>query len=138
MKNLAGHTGCTFEDFKSCLRIEVDLVEDDIRLVLDEYNSSFITYEITPSIYTLKDLSKVLFNIIQPEYPGFSNVIVIEFIDVTMKTKLIVGPGTITKRSDEKLYFCSILGFTPHWDYKQCNEYIGQKIVNSSTIKKSI
>ena len=33
------------QDFESYLRTEIDLVEDDIRLVLDEYNSSFIIYE---------------------------------------------------------------------------------------------
>ena len=39
-----------FQDFESFLRTAVDLVEDDIRLVLDEYNSSFITYELEPGI----------------------------------------------------------------------------------------
>ena len=43
--------------FERFLRIEVDLVEDDIKLVLDEYNSSFITYEISPGINTFKDIS---------------------------------------------------------------------------------
>ena len=33
------------QDFESYLRTEIDLVEDDLRLVLDEYNSSFIIYE---------------------------------------------------------------------------------------------
>ena len=35
-----------FQDFESYLRTEVNLIEDDIKLVLDEYNSSFITYEL--------------------------------------------------------------------------------------------
>ena len=38
------------QDPESFLRTEVDLVEDDIRLALDEYNSSFIIYELEPAI----------------------------------------------------------------------------------------
>ena len=34
-----------FQDFESFLRTEIHLVEDDIRLVLNDYNPSFITYE---------------------------------------------------------------------------------------------
>ena len=41
MATLAGYTSSRFQDFESFLRAEVDLVEDDIRLVLDEHNSSF-------------------------------------------------------------------------------------------------
>ena len=43
-----------FQDLESFLRTEVDLVEDDIKLVLDVYNSSFITYELEPCIYIFK------------------------------------------------------------------------------------
>ena len=43
-----------FQDLESFLRTEVDLVEDDIKLVLDENNSSFVTYELEPVIYTFK------------------------------------------------------------------------------------
>ena len=44
MNILARYTSSVFQEFKSFLRTEIDLVEDDIKLVLDEYNSSFITY----------------------------------------------------------------------------------------------
>ena len=43
MNILAQYTGSVFQDFESYLRTEIDLVEDDIKLVLDEYNSIFIT-----------------------------------------------------------------------------------------------
>ena len=43
MNILAGYHRSVFQDFESCLRAEIDLVEDDIRLVLDNCNSSFIT-----------------------------------------------------------------------------------------------
>ena len=43
MDILARYTSSVFQDFESFLRTQFDLVEDDIKLVLDEYNSSFIT-----------------------------------------------------------------------------------------------
>ena len=64
---LSGYASSIFLDFKSFLRTEVDLVEDDIKLVLEEYNSSFITYEISPGIYTFKDISEVLSSFLQCE-----------------------------------------------------------------------
>ena len=69
MKILAGYVSSVFQDFESFLRTEVDLVQDDVKVVLDEYNSSFITYELDPGIYTFKDTSEALFNILQSEYP---------------------------------------------------------------------
>ena len=44
MNIVAGYVISVFQDFERYLRTEVDLVEDDIKLVLDEYDSSFITY----------------------------------------------------------------------------------------------
>ena len=133
---LAGYTRSVFQDFESFLRTEVDLVEDDVKLVLDEYNSSFITYELEPGIYTFKDFSEALFNILQSEYPGPSNVIDIEYDDINMKTKLVVQSGIIAIRFDEKSFFSTILGFTPGWDYKHYNKNISQKIVNLGSTNK--
>ena len=146
MNFLAIYTSSVFQDFKSFLRTQIDLIEDDIKLVLDEYNSSFITYEISPGIYTFKeispgiytfkDISEALFNILQIEHPGPSNVIVIEYDDITMKTKLVVRSGIIAIRFDEKSFFSTILGFTAGWDYKHYNKYVSQKVVNLSNINK--
>ena len=61
MEILAIYTSSVFQDFESFLRTQIDLVEDDIKLVLDEYNSSFISYGLDPGIYTFKDFSKALF-----------------------------------------------------------------------------
>ena len=127
---LAIYTISVFQDFESFLRTQIDLIEDDIKLVLDEYNSSFITYELQPGIYTFKDISEALLNILQIEYPGYSNMIDIEYDDITMKTKLVVRSGIIAIRFDEKSFFSTVLGFTPGWDYKHYNKYISQKIVN--------
>ena len=136
MKILAGYVSSLFQDFESYLRTEVDLVQDDVKLVLDEYNSSFITLELDPGIYTFKDISEAFFNILQSEYSGPSNVIDIEFDDITGKTKLDVRSGIIAIRFDEKLFFSSILGFTPGWDYKHYNKYTSQKLVNLGSTNK--
>ena len=136
MNIVAGYVSSVFQDFESYLRTEVDLVQDDVKLVLDEYNSSFVTYELDPGIYTFKDISEALFNILQSEYPGSSNVIDIEFDDITMKTKLVVRDGIIAVRFDEKSFFSTILGFTPGWDYKHYNKYNSQKIVNLGSTNK--
>ena len=136
MNILAFYTSSVFQDFESFLRTQIDLVEDVIKLVLDEYNSSFITYELEPVIYTFKDISEALFNIIQSEYPVPSNSIDIEYDDITLKTKLDVKAGIIAIRFDEKSFLSTILGFTPGWDYKHYNKYISQKIVSLSNTKK--
>ena len=47
---LSGYPRSVFQDFGSYLRTEIDLVEDDIKMVLDQSNSSFITYELDPGI----------------------------------------------------------------------------------------
>ena len=122
MKILAIYNSSVFQDFESFLRTQIDLVQDDIKLVLDEYNSSFITYEIDPGIYTFKDIPKALFNILQSQYPEPSNVIDIEYDDITMKTELVVKSGTIAIRFDEKSFFSTVLGFNPSWDYKHYNK----------------
>ena len=70
---------------KVFFRTEVDLVEDDFKLVLDEYISSLVTYETQPGVYTFKDLFEALFYILQPDYPGSSNVIDVEIDDINMK-----------------------------------------------------
>ena len=104
-------------------------------MVLDEYNSSFITCELDPGIYTFKDISEALFNILQSDCPGDCNVFVIEYDDINMKTKLDVKAGIIAIRF-ENSFFNTIPGFTPGWDYKHYNKYISQKIVNLSNTKK--
>ena len=133
---LAGYARSIFKDIESHLRTDVHLVEDDIRLVLDEHNSSFTTYQILAGIYTSKDLSEVLLRILQPENERFHNAIDIEFDDITMKKKLVVRSGIIAIRADEKSFFSTILAFTPEWDYKHYDEYFSKKIVSLTTTNK--
>ena len=136
MNILKIYTRSVFQDFESFLRTQIDLIEDDIKLVLDEYNSSFITYELEPGIYTFKDISEALFNILQSEYLISSNTIVIEFDDVSRKTKLVVRNGIIAIRFDENSFSCTILGFTAGWDFKHYDQYLSQKIVNLSSTNR--
>ena len=133
---VAGNVSSVFQDFESYLRTEVDLVEDDINLVLDEYILSFITFELQPGIYKFKHISEALFNILQTEYPGPSNVSDIEYDDIIMKTELVVKSGIIAIRFDEKSFFSTVLGFTSGWDYKHYNEHTSQKFLNSGSTNK--
>ena len=118
---LSIYTSSVFQDIESFLRTQLDLVEAVIKLVLDEDNSSFITYEVHPVIYIFKDISEVLLNFLRSEYKGEINKIHIEFDDITSKTKLNVRPGIIAVRFDEKSFFSTILGFTSGWDHKHYN-----------------
>ena len=61
MTILTIYTNSVFQDFESFLRTQIDLVEDDIKLVLDEYNSSFITCELELGIYSYKDITEAFF-----------------------------------------------------------------------------
>ena len=136
MNILAIYTSSVFQDFESFLRTHIDLIEDDIKLVLDEYNSRFVTYELQPGIYSYREISEALFYILQSEYPQSSSEILIRLDDVTRKTKLVVNSGIIAIRFDENSYFSTILGFTAGWDYKHYNQYLSQKIVNLSSTNK--
>ena len=136
MKILAIYTSSLFQDFESFLKTQIDLVEDDVKLVLDEYNSSFITFELDPGIYSYRDISEALFYSLQSEYPQSNSEILYRLDDITRKTRLVVNEGIIAIRFDEKSLFSTILGFTPGWDYKQYNQYLSQKIVNLSSTNK--
>ena len=46
-----GYARSLFRDFESYLRIVVGLDEDDIKLILKQYNSNFVTYGLLPGIY---------------------------------------------------------------------------------------
>ena len=127
MNILAIYTSSVFQDFESFLRTQIDLIEDDVKLVLEEYISSFITY-------SYREISEALFNILQLEYPSSDSKILIRLDDNT--TKLVVGSGIIAIRFDEKSFFNTILGFTAGWDYKHYNQYLSQKVVNLSSTNK--
>ena len=82
---LLNYSRLQFRDFESYLRIRVGLDEKDIQLILKEYNSHFITYELSPGIYTVQVISDVVHI-----FSGHSEVIEIVHDDISMKTKIIL------------------------------------------------
>ena len=132
-----------FRDFESFLRMTGDLDEDDIQLILKQYNSNFVTYELDTGNYTIEDLQKAV-------YPlgDLGGTLQIEYYDSNKKVKLILTPfgdtlGTL--RFDEKSFFYTLLGFDPYWDYKPTNaihavypgNYTNDKVnLNLNTIDK--
>ena len=135
---LLNYSRSQFRDFESYLRIRVGLDEEDIQLILKEYNSHFITYELTPGIYTIQDISDAVHT-----FSGHSEIIEIEYNDISMKTKIILkykdlrenfGMGTL--RFDKKSFFHTLLGHDPYFDYKTPGDYTSDKILNLNTTNK--
>ena len=118
----------------------------DIQLILKQKNLNFFNYELTPGIFTIQDISDAVHT-----FSGHSEIIQIEYVDISMKTKIILkfknngklvfGLGTM--RFDESSFFHNILGFEPYWQYEATNSnnvaipgvYISGKILDLSTTK---
>ena len=98
----------------SYLRFVVGLDKEDIQLILKQYNSHFITNELTPGIYTIQDISDTI-----DTFSDHSLIIEIEYDDISMKTKIILkyrnnGKGMFvlgTLRFDEKSFFSYFIRF---------------------------
>ena len=58
---LKGFARYLFRDSESDCRVIVGLNEDGIQLILKQYNSNFVTYELSPGIYTIKDNSEAVY-----------------------------------------------------------------------------
>ena len=128
------------------MRIVVGLDEEDIKLILKQYNSYFVTYELLPGIYTIQDILRAVHT-----FSGHGEIIETEYDDIAMKTIIILkyeggqnkfGLGTL--RFDERSFFHSLLGFETYWDFKPTNSnhvvipgvYTTDKILNLSTTNK--
>ena len=90
-----------------------------MQLILKQYKSNFVTYDLSPVFNTIKDIAEAVYimldhkGTLQNEYDG-----------VTMKTKLILkrSGGTFgTLIFDEKSFYNTLLNFSPHWIYKRTN-----------------
>ena len=79
---LMGYVRSPFRDFESYLRIVVGLDGEDFQLILKQYNSHFITYELSPWIYTIQDISHVV-----NTFSGQEGRLQIVYDDRNMKTK---------------------------------------------------
>ena len=115
-----GSARSPFRDFESYLRTVVGLDEDDIWLVLNQYNANFVTYEITPGIYTVKDFSEAVYT--TGDHKGTLRV---EYDDISVKTKLLLKQfgGSFGALRFDKRSFKSLSGSTPYWDYKPSNAF---------------
>ena len=80
-----GYARSPFRDFESYLRMVVGLDEDDIQLILRRYYLKFITFELSPGINTIKDVSEAVCTMSDHE-----GTLQIEKDDISMKTKLIL------------------------------------------------
>ena len=58
---LLGYSRPLFRAFGSYLRIVVGLDEDDSQLILKQNNSQFITYQLSPGIYSIKNASETVY-----------------------------------------------------------------------------
>ena len=144
---LLRYSASPFRDFESYLRLVVGLDEEDIRLILKEYNSHFITYELTPGIYTIQDISDAI-----QTFSGHQETIQLEYDDISMRTTIVLkfkneekkfALGTL--KFDKQSFFHTLLRFSPYWDYKPNNSshvfipgvYPTDKIIlNLNTIDK--
>ena len=144
---LLGYSASPFRDFESYLRLVVGLDEKDIQLISKEINSHFITYELTPGIYTIQDISDDI-----QTFSGHQETIQTEYDDISMRTTIVLkfknekmkfALGTL--RFEKQSFFHTLLGFSPYWDYKPNNSshvlipgvYPSDKIIlNLNTIDK--
>ena len=135
---LINYSRSQFRDFESYLRIRVGLDEEDIQLILKEYNLHFITYELTPGIYTIQDISDDVHT-----FSGHIDITEIEYNDINMKTQIILkykdlrenfGLGNL--RFDKKSFFHTLLGHDPYFDYKVPGVYTSNKILNLNKTNK--
>ena len=97
-----GYARSPFRDFESYFRTVVGLDEDDVQLILKQYKSNFVIYELSPGIYTIKDIAEAVYPMDDHErtFQTVHNVI-------SMKTKLIFtsfGGNFGTLRFDEKSF----------------------------------
>ena len=133
MNILSGYTRSAFLDFESSFRTEIDLVEDDIRLVLDKSNSNFVTYELDPVIYTVRDLSETLFNILQAKYLASDSKILFRLDSIIRKSNF----GIIAIRFEEKSFLVLSLVLLQVGIIRTIVNTLVKKIVNLSTTKKT-
>ena len=120
---LFGYSASSFRDFEGYLRLVVLLDEEDVQLILKDYNSHFITYELTPGIYTIQDISDAI-----QTFSGHEETIQLEYDDISMRATIVLkfknekskfALGTL--RFDNRSSFHALLGFSPYWDYKPNN-----------------
>ena len=99
-----------FRDFESFFRMTGDLDEDDVQLILKQYNSNFVTYELDPGSYTIENIQEAVYPLGVHE-----GTLQIEYYDLNKTTKLILthfGSTFGTLRYDKHLFYYFIRFYT--------------------------
>ena len=137
-----GYARSPVRKFEKYLRITVGFDEHDLQSSLKQYNSNIFTYEIPTGIYSVKDISEVVYNLGNHE-----KTVKTEYDDIAVETKLFLtrfGGSLEMLRFDEKSFFNTLLGFTPNWECKPTKAfhadfpgvYTSEKLIKLSTIDK--
>ena len=80
-----GYARSPFRDFESYLRTVVGLEKDDIQLILEQYNSNFVTWELSLGISTIRDISKAVYTMGDHDW-----TLKFENDDISKKTKFVL------------------------------------------------
>ena len=80
-----GYARPRLRDSESNLRFVVVLDENDFQLKSEQNNSNFVTYELSPGLYTIKKCSQAVYTL--DDHEGTLNT---ENDDSTLKTKPIL------------------------------------------------
>ena len=64
---LLGFSRSPFRDFESYLRIVIVLDEDDVQLLLKQYFSIFVTYDLSQGINLVKDIVEAVYTVCDHE-----------------------------------------------------------------------
>ena len=79
-----GYARSPIRDFECYLRKVIGLNEDDIQVILKQFDANFVTYELCPRIYTIKDISEVVYTMGNHE-----GTLKIKYDAISMNTKLL-------------------------------------------------
>ena len=95
---LTNYASSPLRDSEIYLRYIVGLHEDDIHLIIKQYNSKIVPYEIPVVIYSNKDTSDFVYNM-EHHKGALQN----EYDDVSVETKLILS-SFVMLRFNEKSF----------------------------------
>ena len=101
-----GYARSPVRDFESYLTIALGFDEDDIQLILKQNKSNFVTYQLFPVVYTIKDNVKSVYTMGDQK-----GTLKIQFDDISMKTKLVLtrfSGNFRTLRFNEKFFFLKL------------------------------
>ena len=84
---LKGYARSPFRHFESYLGIVVGLKEDDSQLISQRNTSNFVTYDLSPGIYSIKGISEVVYSMSCHE-----GTLQVKYDDCICKNKTFFNP----------------------------------------------